>query len=181
MAAFTNRVAGAMRLNAASFEDVEHDASATGQAAFVVLAASIARGLGYYQYGGISFAAGGALIALAAWMAGASLLWILGTRVLPGRRTEADVGQLLRTVGFAQAPGIFAAVTVIPVIAPLAGLLVMIWTLMATIIAVRQALDYEDTLRAVIVCVLAVAVEAAVVAVLALFGLGLGLGVRTVY
>lgn len=176
MSSFARRVSGAIRLSPATFEEVEHDAGATGQAAALVLLASAARGLGYLQYGGPLVALSGAAISLAAWMAGASLLWMIGTRVLPGRRTEADIGQLLRTLGFAQAPGLFAVVTVISVVAPLAGLIVMLWTLMATIVAVRQALDYDDLLRAVFVCALALAAEAAIIALLMFFGLGLGLG-----
>ena len=181
MRGFPHRVIGVFKLDAATFEAVEHDAASTGQAALIVIAASAARGLGYLQSGGWPLAAGHALIALVGWLAAASLLWILGTRVLPGRRTEADLGQLLRTIGFAQAPGVLAALAVVPGLELMDLLVAPLWTLAAMVVAVRQALDYTDTSRALVVCVLALVVESVVVGAFVTFGLGLGLGVRSVY
>ena len=103
---------------------------------------------------------------------GPLVLFFIGTRVLPGKNTSADVGQLLRTVGFAQAPGIFGILGVLPLLGGLIGLLVFLWVLAATVIAVRQALDYDDTLRAVIVCLLAAVAWVAIVMVASLIGLG---------
>lgn len=168
---FQERVVGVMRLQAATFEEVEHDASATSQAAIVVLAATIARGLSWY-YLGVSVFLGSVVSALAGWILGAIVLWIIGTRVLPGKNTSADLGQLLRTVGFAQAPGIFAILAIIPILGWLIGFLVGIWVLAATVIGVRQALDYDDTLRAVVVCLVAWVVMFAVMMIASMFGIG---------
>jgi hypothetical protein len=47
-----------------------------------------------------------------------------------------------------------------------------VWGLVAWVIAVRQALDYDDTLRAVLVCVLAFVAQLVVSAIgVAMFGL----------
>ena len=78
----------------------------------------------------------------------------LGTRFLPGPETEADHGELLRTVGFASAPGVLRVLGVVPGAGPLVFVLVGIWMLVAMVIAVRQALDYESTGRALLVCVI---------------------------
>jgi hypothetical protein len=86
---------------------------------------------------------------------GSLVLWFVGTRILPGRHTEADYGQLLRTVGFAQAPGLFGILGIIPILGLLIRLVIGIWGLVAVIIAIRQALDYDETLKAVIVAVVA--------------------------
>jgi hypothetical protein len=171
VANFQERVVGVMRLQAATFEEVEHDASATSQAAIVVLAATIAQRLSLYDLG-VGWLLGSIVTALVAWLVGALVLFFIGTRVLPGRNTSADVGQLLRTVGFAQAPGIFGILVFLPVLGGLISLLVFIWVLAATVIAVRQALDYDDTLRAVIVCLLAAVAWVAVVMVASMLGLG---------
>jgi hypothetical protein len=85
--------------------------------------------------------------------------------VLPGRNTEADLGQILRACGFAQAPGMFHVVAVVPVLGWFLSIIVIgIWVLVANVIAVRQALDYEQTSRALAVCALAWVVQVVIVA-----------------
>jgi Yip1-like protein len=171
VASFGNRVVGAIRLQAATFEEVEHDSNATTQAAIVVLAATFAHGLGWYPRGVMAI-----LVmffgALVGWVIAAVTIWAIGTRVLPGKNTEADPQQLMRTLGFAQAPGIFAALAFMPLFGWLISVLVMLWVLAATVIAVRQALDYDDTLRAVIVCVIAWLVWFFVTMLASLIGFG---------
>jgi hypothetical protein len=161
MASFQQRVIGAIRLNAATYEEVEHDASATLQAAVLVAVSSLTTSVSWY-FG--MFDAGwilrGAVQALLAWVIGALVLWQIGTRLLPGKKTEADLGQLLRTVGFAQAPGLFGLLAVIPLLGLFVPFLVAVWIIAATFVAVRQALDYDDTFRAIMVCLLAWIVSA---------------------
>ena len=74
---------------------------------------------------------------------------------MPGKNTEADYQQVLRVIGFAQAPGLFDVLGIIPILGWLVRSWSVVWTLVALVIAVRQALDYDDTLKAVIVCVIA--------------------------
>ena len=171
MANFQERVIGVMRLQSATFEEVEHDASATAQAAIVVLAATIAPLLSWYG-AGVRLFLGSIAAALVAWLFSAVVLFLIGTRLLPGRNTSADVGELLRTVGFAQAPGIFGVLGVLPYFGWLVSLAVVLWVVAATVVAVRQALDYDDTLRAVIVCLLAFVVRIIVIMIASLLGLG---------
>jgi hypothetical protein len=160
MASFQDRVIGALQLHTATFEDVEHDATATTQAAVVVVAAAVSGALASLRYGGAALVGivMTAILAVIGWAVGALVLWFVGTRILPGRDTEADYGQLLRTVGFAQAPGLFGIVAIVPFFGLFVRLAIVIWSLVAGIIAVRQALDYDDTIRAVIVCVIAWAI-----------------------
>ncbi|HYN07535.1 MAG TPA: YIP1 family protein [Vicinamibacterales bacterium] len=171
MASFQERVVGVMRLQAATFEEVEHDANATAQAAIVVLAVTIASSLVVLDLG-VTLFLGTILAGLIRWVAGAFVVWIIGTRLLPGRNTEGDFTQVMRTIGFAHAPGIFAVLWIIPIIGWLIALAASIWALIATVIGVRQALDYDDTLRAVIVCVIAWIVMVLVMMVASLIGLG---------
>lgn len=156
MASFGERVLGAMRLKAATFEDVEHDATATGQAAAVVLLASIATAVGWSSAGGHFAIVRSVIGGLVGWGLSAALIWLIGTRLLPGRNTEADLCQLLRACGFAQAAGILHVVALVPVVGWILSIFVIgIWVLIANVIAVRQALDYEYTSRALAVCAIA--------------------------
>jgi hypothetical protein len=155
MASFQQRLVGAACLRSATYEDVEHDSAATVQAAIVVVIASFTTSVGWYfgmQSGWLIVR--GAVQALIAWLVGSAVLWFIGTRVLPGRDTEADLGQLLRTLGFAQTPGLFGVLAVLPVVGLFVPYLVAMWVIAATFVAVRQALDYADTFRAIIVCLL---------------------------
>src|SRR5262245_40416192 len=156
MASFQDRVVGAMRLQAATFEDIEHDPTAISQSATVVVAAAAASLVGSLVWG---FFAGTwvatILFALLGWAVSSAVVWLIGTRLMPGKNTEADYQQVLRVVGFAQAPGLFSVLGIIPILGWIVRFVVWIWTLVALVVAVRQALDYDDTLKAVIVCVIA--------------------------
>lgn len=156
MSTFTQRMLGAAKLNAQTYEEVEADSGALGQAIGVVVLSSLAAGIGsLLAYGGVvQGLIVGTLGALVAWLIWAFLTWLIGTKLLPEAQTEADPGQLLRTIGFSAAPGLLRILIFIPVLGPLIALAANIWMLVAMVVAVRQALDYESTFRAVGVCVI---------------------------
>jgi hypothetical protein len=160
IALFLRRLAGAAMLDAATYEDVEADRGATIQAIGVVVLASLAAGVGARGASGagpaLEFFVVGTILSLMVWVAFAALTFQVGTLVLPHPETRADAGQLLRTLGFAAAPGllqvfaIFGGLTI-----PIFFAIAIAWTLVASVVAVRQALDYSTTRRAVAVCGLA--------------------------
>jgi len=146
-AGFAGRALRAARLDAHLFEEVENDPRATVQAGGVVVLAAVAAGVGSGArgFGEILL---GTVAALVSWFVWAYLAYWIGTRLLPEPATRANHGELLRAVGFASAPGMLR---VLGVIEPLRGLVFLVaglWMLVATVIAVRQALDYESTWRA---------------------------------
>ena len=155
MASFTERLIGASKLDVRIYEEVEADSSATGQAMGVVLLSSLAGGIGSVGFGagGVGLFVIGGLAALIGWATWAFLTFIIGTRLLPESQTRADVGELMRTLGFAQSPGLLRIFGGFPGVGPLVLSITQIWLLVAMVVAVRQALDYRSTLRAVGVCV----------------------------
>ena len=145
---------GAAVLNVATYEEVETDTTATTQAMGVVLLSSLAQGVaGAAQGGGIGFVAG-AMWSLVGWFIWAFVVFIIGTKLLPEPQTRSDLGELLRTTGFSASPGLLRVLGVIPLTGGLITFAVSIWMLIAMIIAVRQALDYQSTGRAVGVCLI---------------------------
>jgi len=154
LASFIDRMVGAAKLNVGVYEEVEADTGATGQAMGVVLLSSLAGGIGSVGLGagGSGGVVAGGIGALLGWVSWAFVTYLIGTRLLPEPQTRADVGELMRTLGFAQSPGLVRILGVIPVLGPLVLIVVSIWMLVAMVIAVRQALDYTNTLRAVGVC-----------------------------
>jgi hypothetical protein len=156
MTTFFNRLTGAALLRSATYEEVEADRAATIQAMSVVALSSLAAGVGALGLTNarITALAGISLFAFAVWGIWALLTLQIGTRILPSPRTQADVGQLLRTIGFATAPGILRVAGVIPGTTTAVFALTAIWMLMAMVVAIRQALDYTSTARAFAVCAL---------------------------
>ena len=94
----------------------------------------------------------GAVVALIAWFIWAGITYFVGAKLLPESETEADLGQLLRTMGFSAAPGLLRVAGLIPWVGALLSFAIEVWMLMAMVVAVRQALDYRSTGRAVLVC-----------------------------
>jgi len=160
MTSFPYRLFGAAALDVGVYEEVEADRGATLQAAVVVVASSLAAGFGAYGLTGRSGASlvAGALawsaLALVGWAAWALLVFEIGGRLMPARQTRVDVTELLRTIGFSTAPGFLCVLGVMPSVARPAFILAFVWMLVSMVVAVRQALDYESTLRAVVVCLI---------------------------
>jgi hypothetical protein len=169
-----NRIVRAAKLDVHLYEEVEADRGALGQAALVVVLSSLAAGVGGAAEGGIPGLLVLALAALAGWFIWAWLIWIIGTKLLPEPQTSADTGEMMRTLGFAASPGLIRFLGVIPVLAVIVNIIAGIWMLVATIIAVRQALDYRSTWRAVGVCLVGWIVQ---ILVLAVVFAALGVGV----
>jgi len=154
LASFTDRLIGTAKLNVGMYEEVEADANANSQAMAVVLLSSTAGGIGFLGWGttGVGGIVVAGLAALLSWVFWAFSTYVIGTRLLPEPQTKADMGQMMRTLGFAQSPGILRIFGGIPGVGPLVLAVVSIWMLVAMVVAVRQALDYTSTWRAVGVC-----------------------------
>ncbi len=153
---FLQRLLGAAALDTAIYEEVEADRRATPQAFLVVLISSVAAGLGARGFGSETTAniAFFSMVALLAWIAWALLTYVIGTQLLPEPQTEADAGELLRTIGFSSTPGLLRVFGVIPGVTYPAFAIAAVWMLIAMVVAVRQALDYRSTGRAIAVCVI---------------------------
>ena len=150
MATIQERMLRAAKLDVDLYEEVEADPTSMGQATAVVVMASVAAGIG--GGGGASGLIVGTLAALISWYIWAYMTYFIGTRLLPEPQTSADHGELLRTTGFSAAPGLIRILAVFGIMRELIFLVAGVWMLVAMVIAVRQALDYTSTGRAVGVC-----------------------------
>ena len=167
MTTFPKRLLGAALLDRRIYEEVEADRQATGQALGAVLLTSVAGGVGFLGLGVTPQAfVAGVIGALVGWVAWAALTYLIGTRILPEPQTRADVGELLRTIAFASAPGLLRVLAVIPRLSVSVYVITSIWMLLAMVVAVRQALDYRSTGRAVAVCALGWGLSLAIAAVI---------------
>ena len=156
MTTFLYRLMGAAMLDAATYEQLEVNKHATFQALVVVVLSSLAAGVGagVRWIPGVAGFATICLMALITWIAWAFITLQIGTKLLPASGTRSDVGELLRTLGFAASPGLLQVFGVIPGVTVPVFLLTVVWMFAAMVIAVREALDYEGTGRALAVCAL---------------------------
>jgi len=145
------RMIRASRLDVHIFEEVEADTSATRQALLVVALVALATGIASLGTTGLIGLFVGVVLAIAGWAFWAWIVYLIGTKIMPSHSTHADWGQLARTLGFAQSPGIFRVLGIVPVIGNIIFAVASIWMLVAMVVAVRQALDYTSTWRAIAV------------------------------
>ena len=153
------RMIGAAKLNVDTYEEVEADKSATGQALLVVLLVTVASVVGTLLLGDdvdvVRALVVGIIRGVVSWALWALVTMLIGTTILKTEKTEADWGELARTTGFAQTPGILNVLVFVPAVGGLIVLVAFIWSIVAMLIGVRQALDYTSTWRAFFVVLLA--------------------------
>jgi len=166
MSSLKDRIIRAAKLDINLYEEVEADKGALRQAMGVVVLSSIAAGLGSIGRAGFGGILIGTITALISWYVWAYITYFIGTKLLPEPQTKADHGELLRTIGFSSSPGLIRVLGIIPGLSALVFLVASIWMLVAMVIAVRQALDYQSTLRAVAVCIIGWIIQALILALL---------------
>ncbi|PLX53696.1 MAG: hypothetical protein C0611_03885 [Desulfobacteraceae bacterium] len=166
MQIYIDRIVRAAKLDINLYEEVEADKGAMGQAIGVVVLSSIAAGIGSIGTIGVKGIIIGAITALIAWYVWAYMTYFIGAKILPEPQTKADHGELLRTIGFSSAPGLIRVLAIIPGISGIIFAVASIWMLTAMVIAVRQALDYQSTLRAVGVCIIGWVIQAIILMIL---------------
>lgn len=150
------RMFRAAQLKAGFYEEVEADTSATPQALLAVMLVSLATGLGM-GFDQLTGGEGGTFLynlmfglasSIVGWLLWALFAYMIGVSILRGPETSSNWGELLRTMGFANSPGAFRIFSFLPGGA-LISFIASAWSLVAAIIAVRQALDFS-TWRAIL-------------------------------
>ena len=168
------RAMGVVQLNDSTYEEIEHDTSATMQAAIVVVLVGIATGIGAIGDEWYSIIVS-PIAQIVSWIVGAAVIFFVGTRLIPSGQTEADLGQVLRLLGFATIPGLANILGFIPVLGGLIAFAAAIWGLIITVKAIKHALEMS-TGRAIATAVLAwVAIIIVGVIFAAIFGVGLAI------
>jgi len=155
MADLTGRMIGAMQADVKTFTEIEADTSAMGQAITVIVIAGVASLIGNIFRGGVVSGVMGLIASLLGYALFSLMVYLIGVKVMPEPTTKANFNETFRVVGFAASPGVFNILAIIPYLGPLIGLLVWLWSLVIAVVAVREVLDYSNTGRAIIVCLIA--------------------------
>ena len=164
MQTMTQRVIGALKLDTATYEEVEHDPNAMRQAVILVAVAALLSGLigaGLHADNFVTGLLGQLVSTFVGWLVWAFVIWLVGTKLFAA---EADLPEMLRVTGFAYAPALFSAI-------PCVNVLVFFWMLATGFVAVRAGLDLDNGKTIVTIVVGLVAVVAVMMAILIPLGL----------
>jgi hypothetical protein len=155
MADLTGRMIGAMQADVKTFNEIEADPNALTQAVTVIVIAGIAALIGNIFRLGIIVGIVRLIASVVAYALFSLLVFLIGTKLMPEPATKADFNETFRVIGFAAAPGVFNVLAIVPFLGPLISFVIAIWSLVIGVIAVREVLDYSNTGRAIIVCLIA--------------------------
>jgi len=135
---------GALTLDARTYREVEQDVDANGQAALTVIIAALASGIGALAGSDwLRIALGTIVSSVVQWIVFSFVAYFVGSTLFATPQTSATPGQVLRTLGFAQAPKFFAVLGIIPILGWIAGLVVFIWFIVAAITALQEAFEFN--------------------------------------
>jgi hypothetical protein len=145
IATTARRALGAAKLDSRVLREIRDDSRAISQALVVVLLAAVAGAIGLVADTGlsefllllvaqVSFAIGG-------WIVFGAAADFVGTKLIPSARTGVSVGQVLRTVGYADAPGLLAAFAIIPAIGLFVAIVGLVWVIVAQVVALRTTFE----------------------------------------
>lgn len=148
------RMVRASLLDAEVYEEVEADPKAIRGALGTVVLSAVAAGIGSFDNGGAAAIFWSTVTALVGWYVWAWVTYGIGSRLLSTTATVTSHGELLRTIGFSSAPGVIRVLALLPSIAGPVFAVGTLWMMAAMVVAVRQALDFSSTWRAVAVCAL---------------------------
>ncbi|MEP6593026.1 MAG: YIP1 family protein, partial [Acidobacteriota bacterium] len=155
MASLGERMVGAMRADVKTFQEIEADPTAIGQAVTVIVIAGVASLIGNIFRSGVFLGMMFLVVSLAGYALWSLLVVLIGTKLMPEPATKADFNEAFRVIGFTAAPGVFNVLAIVPFLGPLISFVISLWMLVIGVIAVREVLDYSNTGRAIIVCLIA--------------------------
>jgi hypothetical protein len=154
MASLPDRMIGAMSANVATFEEIEKDPSAIGQAVTVIVIAGVASLVGNIFRSGLSGALLALLVTLIGYAVWTVIVVVVGTKLMPEPSTKADFAEGFRVIGFSASPGVLNVLAIIPFLGPVISFVIWIWMLVVMVVAIRCVLDYTSTGRAIVVCLI---------------------------
>ncbi len=127
------RMIAASRLDVQTYEQVEADRASNAGAVFIVVVASIAAaiGSGARDFAGVI---SGIIVLLLTWLVWVGLTYFIGTRLLPGPQTHADIGEVLRTTGFSASPGVLRIFGLLPAVGLPIFIGITVWMLITFVV-----------------------------------------------
>src|SRR5919112_2321445 len=155
MASLGERMVGAMKADVKTFQEIEADPNAMGQAVTVIVIGGVAALIGNVFRNGPTFGVMSLVLTLISYALWTFTVVLIGTKVMPEPTTKADFNEGFRVIGFTASPGVFNVLAIVPFLGPLISFVIWIWMVVVGVVAVREVLDYSSAARAFIVCLIA--------------------------
>ncbi|MGH2557415.1 MAG: hypothetical protein ACRDJH_00010 [Thermomicrobiales bacterium] len=168
------RMIGAARFDAATYEEVARERTATPQGAIIVALSVVASAIGAIGDEGLTGIVAIIVVGPTVWVIYALSAYFVGTELL-ATATAADIGRVLRALAFAATPSLLAVFSLILALESILPWIVIVWSFAASIVALRQALMLS-TARAATAAILAGVVQVILWVIIAVF---LGLAAET--
>ena len=155
MGRFLDRLFRAARLDPGLYEEVAADTKAMFQSMMAVFLYSMASAYGNFGRAGVSGINFGMITTLFGWYVWAFSCYVIAVRLLPETKVDVDRKAVLRALGFASSPGLIRLLGLIPELSGVTFGIASIWMIVAAVVAIKQVLKFESTLRVAMVCIIA--------------------------
>ena len=170
------RIVRAIRLDWTVFREIAKDPGAMKEAAIIVVVvtflSAIGSGIASSNFV-VGFLVSWAAEILIGWIGWAIITYLVGTVVFKGK---TDIAEMMRVLGYAKTPVLLGLFSFVPCVGWLIALAGWVLSLIAGVLAVREAMDF-DTGNAIITVVISwmVALIFNVIILLPLTGMAAGL------
>jgi len=174
-----DRIFRAIRLDWTVFKEIAEDESAMSQAAIIVAVVTFLSSIGTaigVLIAGQAF--GRAVLSfffdwiingiLVGWVGWAIITYFVGTAMFQGK---TDISEMMRVLGYASAPKLLGLLGFIPCVGWIFALAGWLLSLIAAVIAIREAMEFE-TSQAIVTAVIGAIVAIVISLIFGLFGLG---------
>ena len=152
---YLSRIFRAAKLDRTLYQEAVDDPKFFGQAIITVIAYSSFSGIGGFGLAGGSGINIGMASTLIAWYVWAFTTYFIGAKFFRESDEPVERKAVYRAMGFATAPGLLRIFGLVPSIGSLIVLLVSIWVIVASVIAVKEVFNYSSNWRALGVCLVA--------------------------
>ena len=153
MKLFFIRAFRAARLDESLFDEVMENPKLMTQSIIVVFLYGAAVAYGTFGRAGVSGINSAIFITLIGWYIWAFSTYMAGARLFPESGTAADRKAFMRSMGFASSPGWLRLLGLIPGVGGAVFAVASLWMVVASVVAVKKALNYTSTRRAAAITV----------------------------
>jgi hypothetical protein len=148
MNSLVRQTIGAMTFRAAIYREIATQPGATAPAIGILLLSCFVPGSVSIVYGTL----GGILYSFSGWAIWICLAYMIGAKIFPESPVDSGLLRLLRAGGFAASPALLGFFGLAAVVGHILPITTTVWVIAATAVAIREALQYRTTSRAVAVC-----------------------------
>jgi len=153
---FLNRIYRSIKIDPGVFDEIQKDKKATPSAAILVLLTTIGVLIALYLVSGsrsIIFSGSalfifGSIIALVMWIISSYIIYFIGVKMFPDKKTNISFVSLLNVLGFAYAPALIRVFSFTENLFKVLWVGSWFWVFACSAVAIKQCLNYKNLSKA---------------------------------